>query len=176
MNDNYSRLGAGGMRARKLFLVIDAHARRLFARHVAPVSSAPTQRGGVAALDAKPADAVDGLTVVQPALAVSSRDEGRMNQEDGASRAAWDDATVVKLASRLADRADSAEVRSNDVNDSHASDSSVGDSRSTDSSLNRDTWQRVARAQSSDHASVGKLLKGRFLLERELGRGGMGVV
>lgn len=43
-------------------------------------------------------------------------------------------------------------------------------------SLSRESWQRVANAQGGDHASVGTLLKGRFLLERELGRGGMGVV
>ena len=37
-------------------------------------------------------------------------------------------------------------------------------------------WQRVAEAAAGDHATVGMLLKGRFLLEREIGRGGMGVV
>ncbi|MCF7749270.1 protein kinase [Bacillus subtilis subsp. subtilis] len=37
------------------------------------------------------------------------------------------------------------------------------------------TWERVA-AVEGQHVSVGSLLKGRFLLERELGRGGMGVV
>ncbi|MBN3729270.1 serine/threonine-protein kinase, partial [Burkholderia sp. Ac-20379] len=45
-----------------------------------------------------------------------------------------------------------------------------------DSSLSRESWQRIAQAQGGDDAAVGKLLKGRFLLERELGRGGMGVV
>jgi len=176
MNDLYSRLGAGGTRARKLFLLIEARARRLFGRHAAPVSSSSLQRGVAVALDATPTDAVDGLTVVQPALGLSSRDADRTEQEDSAARASWDDATVVKLASRFAARAGSAEVQSNYVNDRPVNDSSAGDSRSSDSSLNRDTWQRVARARSGDHASVGKLLKGRFLLERELGRGGMGVV
>ncbi|MCC4603510.1 protein kinase domain-containing protein [Xanthomonas campestris] len=38
------------------------------------------------------------------------------------------------------------------------------------------SWQQLADAAGGDHASVGSLLKGRFLLERELGRGGMGVV
>ncbi|WP_434989822.1 protein kinase domain-containing protein [Xanthomonas melonis] len=37
-------------------------------------------------------------------------------------------------------------------------------------------WQQLADAAGGDHAGVGSLLKGRFLLERELGRGGMGVV
>ncbi|KHM91806.1 protein kinase, partial [Xanthomonas vesicatoria] len=38
------------------------------------------------------------------------------------------------------------------------------------------SWQHLAEAAGGDHAGVGSLLKGRFLLERELGRGGMGVV
>jgi Serine/threonine protein kinase len=37
-------------------------------------------------------------------------------------------------------------------------------------------WEQVAGAAGSDRATVGMLLKGRFLLEREIGRGGMGVV
>ena len=44
------------------------------------------------------------------------------------------------------------------------------------SSSNRDTWQRIAQAEGGEYATVGMLLKGRFLLEREIGRGGMGVV
>jgi non-specific serine/threonine protein kinase len=46
----------------------------------------------------------------------------------------------------------------------------------SDSSLNASTWQRVAGESGGEYATVGMLLKGRFLLERELGRGGMGVV
>ncbi|HEX7129571.1 MAG TPA: protein kinase, partial [Rhodanobacteraceae bacterium] len=37
-------------------------------------------------------------------------------------------------------------------------------------------WERVATATQGESATVGMLLKGRFLLEREIGRGGMGVV
>ncbi|WP_426664508.1 protein kinase domain-containing protein [Rhodanobacter aciditrophus] len=44
------------------------------------------------------------------------------------------------------------------------------------SSFNRSSWEKVAEAESGDYATVGILLKGRFLLEREIGRGGMGVV
>ncbi len=46
----------------------------------------------------------------------------------------------------------------------------------SESSLNASTWQRVAGESGGEYATVGMLLKGRFLLERELGRGGMGVV
>ncbi|WP_114999491.1 bifunctional serine/threonine-protein kinase/formylglycine-generating enzyme family protein [Xanthomonas campestris] len=38
------------------------------------------------------------------------------------------------------------------------------------------SWRALADAAGGEHAGVGSLLKGRFLLERELGRGGMGVV
>jgi predicted Ser/Thr protein kinase len=38
------------------------------------------------------------------------------------------------------------------------------------------SWQRVAEAQGGDFVTVGSLLKGRFYLEKEIGRGGMGVV
>jgi non-specific serine/threonine protein kinase len=44
------------------------------------------------------------------------------------------------------------------------------------SSFNRSSWEKVAEAEGGDYATVGMLLKGRFLLEREIGRGGMGVV
>lgn len=73
-----------------------------------------------------------------------------------------DDATVVKPASRPLGE-DSSESRPQ------------GDD-SSDGSLNRASWQRVAQAQGGANASVGMLLKGRFMLVRELGRGGMGVV
>ncbi|HET7557459.1 MAG TPA: protein kinase, partial [Rhodanobacteraceae bacterium] len=38
------------------------------------------------------------------------------------------------------------------------------------------SWKRIADAAGGDYATLGMLLKGRFLLEREIGRGGMGVV
>ena len=52
-----------------------------------------------------------------------------------------------------------------------------GDTRASMSgSLASSDWARIADAAAGESASVGMLLKGRFLLERELGRGGMGVV
>jgi serine/threonine protein kinase len=38
------------------------------------------------------------------------------------------------------------------------------------------SWNHIADAEASDFVTVGSLLKGRFHLEREIGRGGMGVV
>ncbi|GGA38603.1 protein kinase domain-containing protein [Dyella nitratireducens] len=52
----------------------------------------------------------------------------------------------------------------------------TGHNTSNSASSNRDTWQRIAQAEGGEYATVGMLLKGRFLLEREIGRGGMGVV
>ncbi|AJK48394.1 serine/threonine-protein kinase [Burkholderia plantarii] len=52
----------------------------------------------------------------------------------------------------------------------------IGGGGTRSDSLSRESWRRIASAQGGDHATVGTLLKGRFLLERELGRGGMGVV
>ena len=46
----------------------------------------------------------------------------------------------------------------------------------TSSSMNSSSWSHIADAEASDFVTVGSLLKGRFHLEREIGRGGMGVV
>jgi non-specific serine/threonine protein kinase len=46
----------------------------------------------------------------------------------------------------------------------------------SDSTPDEASWRRVSEAQGGEAAGVGMLLKGRFRLERELGRGGMGVV
>jgi non-specific serine/threonine protein kinase len=43
-------------------------------------------------------------------------------------------------------------------------------------SASSSSWEQLAAAEGGEHAGVGMLLKGRFLLEREIGRGGMGVV
>jgi serine/threonine protein kinase len=46
----------------------------------------------------------------------------------------------------------------------------------TSSSINQSSWQHIADAEAGDFVAVGSLLKGRFYLEKEIGRGGMGVV
>ncbi|MFC4729761.1 protein kinase domain-containing protein [Coralloluteibacterium thermophilus] len=51
-----------------------------------------------------------------------------------------------------------------------------GTGTGTGTSTGVETWQRIADAAGGEVARVGMLLKGRFLLEREIGRGGMGVV
>jgi non-specific serine/threonine protein kinase len=85
-------------------------------------------------------------------------DEAAVVHPASASRSlpAHEDATVVKPSSR------------------QTTDTRSGGNG--DNSLNQASWRRVAEAQVGDDAIVGMLLKERFLLERELGRGGMGVV
>lgn len=46
----------------------------------------------------------------------------------------------------------------------------------TSSSMNSSSWNHIAEAEAADFVTVGSLLKGRFYLEKEIGRGGMGVV
>jgi len=47
----------------------------------------------------------------------------------------------------------------------------------TSSSMgSQSSWQHIGEAETADFVAVGSLLKGRFYLEREIGRGGMGVV
>ncbi|AIF48219.1 bifunctional serine/threonine-protein kinase/formylglycine-generating enzyme family protein [Dyella japonica] len=60
-----------------------------------------------------------------------------------------------------------------------AGGASPGDTstRGTTSSLSSlGSWESIAAKEGGDYVTVGSLLKGRFHLERELGRGGMGVV
>jgi len=52
----------------------------------------------------------------------------------------------------------------------------TGTTGATSSTFNSDSWQRMAAAEGGDYAAVGSVLKGRFHLEKEIGRGGMGVV
>lgn len=81
-----------------------------------------------------------------------------------------DDITVVKPA-QLADLDTPTRLHpATDTVDTHTLGSAT---RSQSASLA--TWERVAAAEGQC-VTVGSVLKGRFLLERELGRGGMGVV
>jgi non-specific serine/threonine protein kinase len=102
-----------------------------------------------------PVDGIGEATVVMPA------------SRPPAAPAPVGEATVVMPAShgRAADDAQSTGTQST------GTQSGTG-TRSGNSA----SWERLAGAEGGDHAHVGMLLKGRFLLEREIGRGGMGVV
>ncbi|KRE88291.1 protein kinase [Frateuria sp. Soil773] len=87
-----------------------------------------------------------------------------------------DDATVVKPASRPP-VPDEATVVKPASQPPRADGPPVGFTGTrSGGSFNTESWQRVSDAEGGDHATVGSLLKGRFHLEREIGRGGMGVV
>ncbi|HET6805876.1 MAG TPA: serine/threonine-protein kinase [Frateuria sp.] len=80
----------------------------------------------------------------------------------GPDPAAADQATVVKPASARP------EASRTGVTGRHT----AGGTASVDAA----GWQQLADVAGGDQATIGRLLKGRFLLEREIGRGGMGVV
>jgi non-specific serine/threonine protein kinase len=106
----------------------------------------------VASHAAAPPDAE--MTMVQPA----SRPPSPTGEAD---------ATVVAPASR---------PPASDAPQATAVTGSGTQGTASSSSFNRSSWEKMAAAEGGDYATVGMLLKGRFLLEREIGRGGMGVV
>jgi len=52
----------------------------------------------------------------------------------------------------------------------------TGTGTSSGISSSQSSWKHIAEAEGGDFVTVGSLLKGRFYLEKEIGRGGMGVV
>ncbi|HEY8327388.1 MAG TPA: protein kinase, partial [Rhodanobacter sp.] len=113
----------------------------------------PTSRPG-----APPAADVDDATVVKPT--------SRPTQPP-----ATDEATIVKPASGTP----------RPPTDGHTAgvtgtQGTQQGRTGTSSSMNSSSWNHIADAEAGDFVTVGSLLKGRFYLEREIGRGGMGVV
>jgi non-specific serine/threonine protein kinase len=101
-------------------------------------------------------------TMVKPAPTPAAPVDAEVTQVSPGAHAtapSSTDATVVKPASQPPSHTETG-----------------GSGTHSSSSFNRDSWQRVAQAEGGEYATVGMLLKGRFLLEREIGRGGMGVV
>lgn len=87
---------------------------------------------------------------------------------------AGDDVTVIKPAPRAGDQTDDV-TRVLPANDVAAAPPDINSTGSHSHSAATAGWEHVVAA-SDRYVSVGSTLKGRFLLERELGRGGMGVV
>ncbi|NYZ64303.1 bifunctional serine/threonine-protein kinase/formylglycine-generating enzyme family protein [Luteimonas deserti] len=96
------------------------------------------------------------------------------------------DATIVMPLARRAPPADAAGEAADDATRvaprapaprrSAESATGTGTGSATGTAGTEAGWAGIADAAIGEVASVGMLLKGRFLLERELGRGGMGVV
>ncbi|MCX7514344.1 protein kinase [Frateuria sp. STR12] len=124
-------------------------------------------------LEALQANADDMATVVNPARpapAIGGDDRATCvmpaTQAEPVPPPA-DQATVVKLASTA-----QGATHTGTSPPSLAAAQTTGGTAGVDAS----DWQRIADAEVGGQATVGMLLKGRFQLEREIGRGGMGVV
>ncbi|MHB1057640.1 MAG: bifunctional serine/threonine-protein kinase/formylglycine-generating enzyme family protein [Rhodanobacter sp.] len=151
----------------------------------------------LATMQAPPAALDDDVTVVKPATqrpslppvppAGAVDDEATRVQPTSRPAPppeAPDEATVVKPASRpAAPPPDTDEATIVKPVSSTPQGPAVGATGTrqgmtgTGSSMsNSSSWNHIADAEASDFVTVGSLLKGRFYLEREIGRGGMGVV
>jgi non-specific serine/threonine protein kinase len=127
----------------------------------------------VSALD----NSADDATVVQPvesdATVIMPKGRARPGLED--------DHTVVKPVHRAPEQDEVTVFLPAAAGATESSASKTGEPGSTgvgtaSSSVGTASWRRIAEAEGGEFATVGMLLKGRFLLEREIGRGGMGVV
>ena len=99
---------------------------------------------------------VEDATVVKPATG-SARSEPS------------GDATRVQPVSLVPNQVDESSAADNDA---ISSPSAAGSSAVSSAS----GWQQLAEAEAGEGVAEGSLLKGRFYLEKEIGRGGMGVV
>ncbi|MCD9007357.1 protein kinase [Luteimonas sp. XNQY3] len=119
-------------------------------------------------------------------LTLRERLDAMRATEAGAAAAPADDATVVmplaqRAAAPAAVPADAGEDATRVAPRAPTprpppADASGGTGTGTLGSAATAGWAGIADAEVGETATVGLLLKGRFLLERELGRGGMGVV
>jgi predicted Ser/Thr protein kinase len=111
-------------------------------------------------------------TLLEPTVLVAAAgdDATRVVPLAPAAVAPPDQATVVKPAPALPPQGPA-----DGTGQAAATTSQLTGSTGT-SSVDASDWQRIADAAGGDQATVGMLLKGRFQLEREIGRGGMGVV
>jgi non-specific serine/threonine protein kinase len=203
MNHPYAFLNDGRARAQKLVDLFKRHARRYLSRRGAPASPSGLPDDSVSATTAA-ADAArssdsmsrgampvaddGGLTIVQvvsPASSMSSASSTSSTSSTSSARftAPVSSASSTSLTPSTLSTPSSLPTRPDDMSPTVSGDATVvkpasrANSRMrSDSSLSNDSWQRVAQAEGGDYAAAGKLLKGRFLLDRELGRGGMGVV
>jgi non-specific serine/threonine protein kinase len=139
--------------------------------------AALSQRGTLAEDDYR--SGVDTLWKLREEQALDDATVGTLLQRLDALRApaaAGDDVTVVKPARAAPPDDELTRVQPASSTGAPSPDGSTGTGTGTASlSSSLAAWERVAAA-SGQYVTVGSVLKGRFQLERELGRGGMGVV
>jgi non-specific serine/threonine protein kinase len=111
-------------------------------------------------------DAAAVVKAARPALAIAGSDEATCVMP----------ATRAEPTARPADQATEVKPASAAATDAARTGATVSQTAGATGGVDTSDWQRVADAAGGDQATVGMLLKGRFLLEREIGRGGMGVV
>ncbi|AND69049.1 hypothetical protein ATSB10_15950 [Dyella thiooxydans] len=135
----------------------------------AAAAAAPVTGEDATVVQSSHRPAADDPTVVQPggtSMAPAAHDgDATVVQPASGPSHADDEATQVKPASTPVPR---------DAQATSVTGSATG--TGTSSTFNSDSWQRMASVEGSDYAAVGSVLKGRFHLEKEIGRGGMGVV
>ncbi|MGS1126458.1 protein kinase domain-containing protein [Rhodanobacter sp. UC4437_H4] len=148
----------------------------------------------LATLQPGPASPDEDVTMVKP----TTRRPPPPSADDEATRVAppsrppappLDEATVVKPASRppqpptdeatIVKPVSSAPLppREGQITSHTGTQGTRQGMTGTSSSMgSQSSWQHIGDAEAADFVAVGSLLKGRFYLEREIGRGGMGVV
>ena len=124
-----------------------------------------------------PDNRADDATVVQPVESDATQIMPKGRTRPGPE----DDHTVVKPVHRAPEQDDVTIFIPAVAGATESTGSKTGEPGSTgagtaSSSMGTASWRRIAEAEGGEFATVGMLLKGRFLLEREIGRGGMGVV
>lgn len=134
---------------------------------------ADDQHAAEVALLRHPEDAAEEDAELSAALLACLQ---QAQQANPAPPATDDAATVVKPASRSAALGDGPSAPVVDDDATVVKPAAADRPNLTQGTGSSGGWRRIAAQEHVEHARVGMLLKERFLLERELGRGGMGVV
>ncbi|MGD6708451.1 SUMF1/EgtB/PvdO family nonheme iron enzyme [Xanthomonas citri pv. citri] len=123
-----------------------------------------------------PAPAPSAAQEPTPTPTVVDDDATVVMPRPGPARMAENDITRVQPAQLVSGDAPSLTSLGLATHPNLGTQTGTGTGTGTAGTASVSSWQHLAEAAGGDHAGVGSLLKGRFQLERELGRGGMGVV
>lgn len=123
--------------------------------------------------DRAPAIAPSATQQPTPTPTVVDDDATVVMPRPGPARMLEDDITRVQPAQPLPGEAPSLTSLGLGAPTNLGTQTGTGTGTGTAGTASLSSWQHLAEAAGGDHAGVGSLLKGRFQLERELGRGGM---